>query len=171
MTRGGRGAFAAGVKWFLAAGWSGIIWTLLTLPSEKTPDIGFIPLGDKLGHVALYCVWSILICWAANTSLRALSVIGIRFLVVLAAIVYGSALEVYQAGIGRDMDIVDIIADALGAVAGQWFFFSPKAKAAFQRTISKTLSLLRRSPARPAPQFKKPNSHDAKAGRGPETKE
>ncbi len=158
--------------WFLVAGWGAVIWRLLTLPPEETPDVTFIPFGDKFGHVGLYGVWGLLICSAAQRSFRALTTSGVRLTAVLAAAAYGVVTEIYQPGIGREAEVLDLLADVVGAVLAQWLFFSPKAKAGFQKAISKTSSLLRRSAARPLAPLDKPRSKDAEtAARQPETED
>lgn len=137
VIRGTRKPFLTGARWFLAAAWAGGIWRLLTLPAEEAPDVSFIPFGDKLGHIVLYCVWGILVCWAVERSFRGLSRLGVGFISVVAAILYGIVSEVYQAGIGRDADVLDVLADTVGAIAAQYLYFSPKVKAFFARAISR----------------------------------
>jgi VanZ family protein len=123
--------------WFLVAGWGAVIWRLLTLPPEETPDVTFIPFGDKFGHVGLYGVWGLLICSAAQRSFRALTTSGVRLTAVLAAAAYGVATEIYQPGIGREAEVLDLLADVVGAVVAQWLFFSPKTKALLRKVASR----------------------------------
>jgi VanZ family protein len=136
VTRRGGSALQVSLRWLSVLGWAGIIWWMLTLPGEETPDIGFIPLGDKLGHAAAYCLWGFLICWAADKSFRALSRTGIAVVSVLAATVYGILSELYQAGIGRDAELLDVLADVAGAVAAPYLYFSPKLRAMLNRIIA-----------------------------------
>jgi VanZ family protein len=118
-----RNLLAVGLRWSAVLVWTGIIWWLVTLPGEKTPDVGFIPIGDKLGHLAVFFVWAFLICWAAENSLRLLSRTGIGVAAVLAATAYGIVSEIYQAQIGREAEVSDLIADTAGAIAAAFFYF------------------------------------------------
>lgn len=124
-----------GLRWLLVAAWAAFIWKLLTLPAEQTPDVGFIPFADKLGHMGIYCAWGLLICWAATRSARNSSRLAIGVAVVLAGSAYGLLSEIYQARIGRDFEILDIVADTFGAFLGQFLYFSPTARALFRRMI------------------------------------
>lgn len=137
MTRRPRRVFAAGVMWFLVAGWGAVIWRLLTLPPEETPKVTFIPFADKFGHVGLYGVWGLLICSAAQRSFRSLTTSGVRLTAVLAAAAYGVITEVYQPGVGRKANVLDLLADVVGAVLAQWLFFSPKTKALLRKVASR----------------------------------
>jgi VanZ family protein len=129
VTRRRRRALVRGLSWLAVLGWAGIIWRLATLPPEKALEIPFIGWGDKLGHVGVFCVWGLLICWAIPRparSLHRLSRIGVAAMPVLAAAAYGIVMELYQAGIERNADVLDILADASGAVIASCLCFSSK---------------------------------------------
>jgi VanZ family protein len=133
-----RGSFLfAGLRWLFVAAWAGVIWKLLTLPSEETPDVSFIPLGDKLGHIGIYCVWGLLISWAATRSFQNPPRLAVGVAVVLAGAAYGAISEIYQAQIGRDTDLLDAIADTAGAFLAQFLYFSPKINALLKRLVSR----------------------------------
>jgi VanZ family protein len=135
-----RGSFLfAGLRWLLVAAWAGVIWKLLTLPAEETPDVSFIPSGDKLGHVAVYCIWGLLISWAVTRSFREPSRLAVGVAVVLAGTAYGVISEIYQAQIGRDPDLLDVAADTAGALLAQFLYFSPKINALLKRVISRRM--------------------------------
>ena len=123
-----RSALTVVVPWLAVVLWAGIIWWAMTLPGESTPDVSFIPMGDKLGHAALHFVWAFLICWAADRSLRFLSRTGISLAAVLATAAYATVSEIHQAGIGRDADVVDGLAGVVGSIVACLVYFSPKAK-------------------------------------------
>jgi VanZ family protein len=131
----GRHPFFVAVRWLFVAAWAGLIWKLLTLPSEETPDISFIPFSDKLGHAGLYFIWGLLLCWSVDRSFRQLSRIGVGVVVVLAAACYGVASEIYQSGIGRDADVMDAIADTAGALIAQYLYFSVRLRNSLRRLI------------------------------------
>ncbi len=145
VIRGARRPFLIALSWVLVAGWAGFIWALLTLPGEQTPDVSFIPFGDKLGHAGLYFIWGLLVCWAAVGSFRLLSRLGVAAACVAAAALYGAVSEVYQARIGREADVLDIGADLLGAIAAQYIWFSPRV-----RTFLKSGIRRRVIPTRPS---------------------
>lgn len=139
MTRS-RGSFLfAGLRWLLVAAWAAVIWRLLTLPPEETPDVSFIPSADKLGHVAVYCIWGLLISWAATRSFQNPARLAVGVAVVVAGAAYGVISEIYQAQIGRDPDLLDVAADTVGALLAQFLYFSPRANALLRRVISRRM--------------------------------
>lgn len=128
MTHRGRSALSIAVPWLAVFLWAGIIWWAMTLPSGNTPDLGFIPMEDKLGHAAVHGIWALLICWAADRSLRFLSRAGISLAAVLATAAYVTVSEIHQAAIGRDADVVDGLAGVIGAIVACLVYFSPKCR-------------------------------------------
>ncbi len=144
MIRDERRPFFLVLKWLLVAGWAGFIWILLTLPAEQTPDVSFIPFGDKLGHAGVYCVWGLLICWAWEGSFRALSRFGVGAVCLTVTAAYGVLSEVYQVGIGRDADSLDVAADLVGAVVAQYLYFSPRVKALLKKRMTGRIIAMRR---------------------------
>jgi len=135
-----RSSFFTAVGWLLVVGWAGVIWKLLTLPGEETPDIGFIPFGDKFGHAGLYFIWGFVICWSVEKSFRQLSRVGVGTAAVFAAALYGIASEIYQSGIGRDADLLDVLADTAGALLAQFLYFSITVRTALRRAIAGRMS-------------------------------
>jgi VanZ family protein len=123
-----RSALSITVPWLAVVLWAGIIWWGMTLPSENTPDLGFIPMEDKLAHAAVHGIWGFLICWAADRSLRFLSRTGISLAAVLATAAYATVSEIHQAGIGRDADVFDGLAGVAGSIVACLVYFSPKSK-------------------------------------------
>ncbi len=121
--------------WLPVAAWAGVIWRLLTLPSEETPDITFLPFSDKLGHCGLYFIWGLLVCWAVEKSFHRLSRLGIGAVTVLAGGLYGAASEIYQSSIGREADALDLLADTAGALIGQYLYFSARVRSALSRLV------------------------------------
>lgn len=137
MTRS-RGSFLfAGLRWLLVAAWATVIWRLLTLPAEETPDVSFIPSADKLGHIGVYCAWGLLICWAVTRSFQKPSRLAVGVAVVMAGAAYGVISEIYQAQIGRDPDLLDVAADTAGAFLAQFLYFSPKMNVLLKRVVSR----------------------------------
>ena len=93
---------------YLAAGWAwavAIVWLSLT-PSQPTIDISH---GDKAGHSFAYAV---LMFWFAQLYPR-------RVAFAAGFIAMGVALEFAQGATGyRSLDVVDMVANALGVLAG-----------------------------------------------------
>lgn len=99
------------VVWFL------FTTVLLVIPGNalpKGPPID-IPFFDKWVHVLLFAVLSWLSCVFATGQ-------GDRFKILAAVIVYGIAMEFVQKYlvVNRSFDLVDIVADSLGAWLGVW---------------------------------------------------
>jgi VanZ family protein len=94
----------------LALGWAllaAIVWLSLT-PSPPSIDID---QGDKLGHSFSYA--AAMFCFAQlylRTAVRA------RYAVGLVAL--GIALEFIQDKVGRDFELADMLADAIGVALG-----------------------------------------------------
>ena len=97
-----------------------ILWTLLVLaacltPAAEIPQVD-IPLVDKWTHLILFGVFSFL--W-----LCARPVFSARWLVslFLFSIAFGSAIELLQGlltFLGRSMEFMDAVADAIGGLLG-----------------------------------------------------
>ena len=92
------------VGWALVAV---IVWGSLT-PSPPTVDID---QGDKLGHALFYAATMF---WFAQLYLR--SAVRVRYAVGLIAL--GIALEFIQDQVGRDFELADMAADAVGVALG-----------------------------------------------------
>ena len=95
---------AVAVGWTLVAL---IVWLSLT-PSPPTIDI---EQGDKLGHAFAYAN---VMFWFAQLYLRA----AVRLRYALGFIALGVALEFIQAQVGRDFEVADMAADAIGVALG-----------------------------------------------------
>jgi len=152
----GRSRFVACWRWLAVLAWAGFIWWLTSLPPEKVPELGFTHWEDKLVHAALFCVWGLLVCWAAPRgagSLHGLSRIAVALLSVLAAAAYGVLTELHQAGIGRNADMLDVLADVAGAAVAPYLYFSSKLKNLLKRITPKRGGCMRHlgSQARSSP--------------------
>lgn len=94
----------------LALGWllvALIVW-LSVMPSP--PDID-IEEGDKLGHAFSY---GLTMFWFAQLYLRT----AVRARYAIGFIALGIALEFVQARVGRDFELADMAADAVGVALG-----------------------------------------------------
>jgi len=107
--------------------WALLIFVLSSIPSLKTPDLGF-HAQDKLAHAAEYGILG----WLVFRSFR-LFTTGLKrtvFLVLLAGTAYAAVDEFHQLFVpGRHADLLDFVADALGVSASQvtlWLIRSGK---------------------------------------------
>ncbi|HET7198440.1 MAG TPA: VanZ family protein [Burkholderiales bacterium] len=97
---------------FVAFGWALvalIVWLSLT-PSPPSLDLG-IPQADKLGHFSFY---GLAMFWFARLYLRT----PVRAAYAAGFIAMGIALEFIQAHVGRDFEVADMAADAVGVALG-----------------------------------------------------
>jgi len=100
---------AAALLWFI------VTTVLLVIPGNalpKAPPIE-IPFFDKWVHVVLFGILSWLFCAFAKS-------IPDKVKILVVVIIYGIAMEFVQKYlvINRSFDIVDIVADSIGAVLG-----------------------------------------------------
>jgi VanZ family protein len=101
--------------WPSALAWLALVFIVSTVPHPKGPEVD-LPLGlDKIGHALAYAVLGAL-------AVRAVWRPRDRFLLVAAGlaatVAYGALLEGWQHLIGRDAELGDVIADAVGAAIG-----------------------------------------------------
>ena len=90
--------------WALVAA---IVWGSLT-PSPPSIDI---EQSDKLGHALFYAATMF---WFAQLYLRA----AVRVRYALGLVALGIALEFVQDWVGRDFELADMAADAVGVALG-----------------------------------------------------
>ena len=94
----------------LALGWilvAVVIWLSVT-PSPPSIDV---EQGDKLGHLLAY---GTLMFWFAQLYVRT----SVRVRYAIGFVAMGVALEFVQAHIGRDFEVADMAADAIGVALG-----------------------------------------------------
>jgi VanZ family protein len=108
--------------------WTLLILVLLCLPGSTIADLDGpkIPHFDKYVHFFLFAAWSGL--WNFYLSCKNSSTGNLQkgyWLVFLAALVYGSLLEVIQYYFvpDRSFDLMDIAADTAGAAAAFLLFY------------------------------------------------
>ncbi|MGE0086522.1 MAG: VanZ family protein [Desulfococcaceae bacterium] len=82
-----------------------------------------LPQGDKLLHFAGYALLGFLFFRAFHASLPRKSTVFIVCISILASAVYGAADEFHQSFVRyRTSDIMDFMADMMGAVTGVWAY-------------------------------------------------
>lgn len=107
----------------IAVGYAVLLAVVSLLPGSQLPTIPdwsqlFSP--DKVAHFGAYALFALLlsVCTSKRGSRRS------TVKAVIAAAAYGALLEVLQgiAGTGRQFDLVDMVANTLGAVIGGIFW-------------------------------------------------
>lgn len=88
--------------------------------SHPSPDnFPRVPHLDKIAHVGMYAILSVLCFRALMQSLAGCRQLRIALLSVLMATLYGASDELHQYFIPyRQADTLDLVADAVGAVLG-----------------------------------------------------
>lgn len=104
--------------------WANIIWALIILllcamPSEDIPDPHLdIPHLDKVVHFGMFFIMSLLLSCVLEHKSR-LRLPAIYAIAVLAAFIYGGAIEILQYYyFNRGGDVWDLSADVIGSIAG-----------------------------------------------------
>jgi len=90
-----------------------LVVAMLVIALVPAPAVvGAVPFGDKIGHAAGFAV---LVLWYGQIYDR----MGDRWRCVAGAIAFGALIELLQALVPyRSADVLDLAADALGAVIG-----------------------------------------------------
>ncbi len=100
--------------------WALVILALSITPGQELPDIQFWEF-DKFAHIGVYGLLTFLACAAfATRSAGGIGGIPFRWFVLIGAVLYGVAIECVQGAWipQRYFDVFDILANALGSVAG-----------------------------------------------------
>lgn len=110
-------SFLPGIIWFIISA------VLLTLPGNDLPHNGFfdIPFFDKYVHFGMFCMLTVLFCYPFVYSQTGDSAIKKWFTkIAVYIILYGTVMEFVQKYLanGRSFDLVDIVFDSLGSIAG-----------------------------------------------------
>jgi VanZ family protein len=86
--------------------------TLFSLFLAASPRVGG---GDKVAHGVAYATWSFLSLYALGGTLSRWKRL---LIVVVVCVLYGGLMEWIQPLVGRNMDLMDGVADAAGAIIG-----------------------------------------------------
>jgi VanZ family protein len=94
----------------------GCIAALSLLPPQDFPRIPMFPGIDKVVHIMMYFILSLLFCWAVRTELNYYWL----FLIIPSTIGWGIFMEYMQRSmhIGRSFDPNDILANSFGVISG-----------------------------------------------------
>jgi VanZ family protein len=105
------------VRWLPAAAWLIVIFGLSSIPDQGPPRFDVVGL-DKLAHLTEYAVLGFLVARAVSPGRAAVWAVLAG---LLAGVLIGSLDETYQRTVpGRDVDALDVVADAVGASVGGW---------------------------------------------------
>jgi hypothetical protein len=113
--------FVPGIIWFI------IIFILVTLPGKDIPSTHFLDEinFDKIVHMGLFCVLTVLFCWPFYKTPIAPET-KIKYFITIALLVsaWGYSTELIQkfwVSIHRDYELLDWVADSMGAFIGYVF--------------------------------------------------
>jgi len=113
--------------WFPVFVYSGIIFYISSISRVEMPfsEIHF----DKILHILEYIPFGYLLARAFKETDIKLTTGHIFNLIVLISFLYGMSDEVHQSyTAGRNMDVVDMFADATGGAIGAWSYIKYKMK-------------------------------------------
>ena len=94
-----------------------IIVLLSLLPSSDLPDVPLVSGEDKWIHVCMYLGLGFVTCWSLDRNGKSMPPL---YLLLLGVFMWGVLMEVLQQlmAIGRSLEILDMVADLAGAIAG-----------------------------------------------------
>jgi VanZ family protein len=105
------------LSWLPAILWAGLIFFMSAVPGDGLPEMP-VPQTDKLIHAAVFLVLGAF-CFRALARTTRLSPWPMMTTAALLATLYGAGDEVHQMFTpGRNSDVADALADAVGAAAG-----------------------------------------------------
>ncbi len=91
--------------------------------SEPLKGVELFPYSDKLLHFIEYAIFAFLMIRALCSLESDKKIIYLRIAAVAIVVFYGFTDELHQYFVPqRDMDILDLLSDGLGAFIGQAFF-------------------------------------------------
>lgn len=91
------------MKWLSFIAYTALVGYVSLAPSSG----GGLPLWDKAMHFTVYAIFVLLGCQLCNNRRQLL-------LMSLAVLIYGGVLEIIQSTVGRDMSLLDLLANGLG---------------------------------------------------------
>lgn len=103
----------AAIKWGPAAIWAAVLFLLSSISDR--PGIAWLPIGDKIAHVALYGVLGAALAWSRWSGRGRPS----HALLLGLGLLYGVSDEWHQSFVpGRTASLADLAADAVGVSLG-----------------------------------------------------
>ena len=107
-----------------ALAWAGLIFTLSSIPHLSTPEMG-IEWSDKLAHGVEYGIFGYLLARAIQSYLPHGSAVRISGWAIALGVLWALSDEFHQYFVpGREVSGTDFLADGVGVVVAQVFFWS-----------------------------------------------
>ena len=113
--------FSKQAYWLLPILWGTWIIYLSLLPGNAgILKLFGIPHFDKVAHLGAYGVWSFLFLFAAQKTLGDYK--KVKWWIIVALIIVGCGLEFgqYYLHEGRSFEVLDMVANSLGAICGSF---------------------------------------------------
>lgn len=104
------------VRIFLVFLYVACIAALSLLPPQDLPQVQLFPGADKVVHLMMYFIFSLLFCWALKIEKN----YSRLFLIFTVTIGWGMLMEFIQLSmhVGRSFSWYDILANSLGVMTG-----------------------------------------------------
>jgi len=108
--------------WFPVIAYAALIFIFSSI-SQPMPSVEPFPHFDKLCHFLEYGILSFLLIRALGSSGMNRAGLSLRIAAVILAVAYGITDELHQYFVpGRNMELMDVLSNTLGAFIGQIFF-------------------------------------------------
>lgn len=107
--------------------WKPFLWLLIICylsltPSESLPKMPKFFEYDKIGHLVLYLIFTLLLIKGLSLKLKekGLSASKLKWIALFVSVFIGGIIEILQANLIRNRhgDITDFLADIIGSVLG-----------------------------------------------------
>ena len=106
------------VAWAPAALYMGVIWIVSSIEQPTFP-IALFPFRDKGVHTTEYAVLAFLLGHACLRTFERRPRLRVAFVAVMHTVLWGFLDEMHQAFVpGRSADLLDLVADTIGALVG-----------------------------------------------------
>lgn len=104
--------------WAPAAAYMALIWTVSSIETPTFP-VSMFPFRDKGVHTIEYAVLAVLVAHACVRTFEGFPRWRVAVAAVLLTVLWGLLDELHQAFVpGRSADVLDLVADTLGALGG-----------------------------------------------------
>ena len=104
--------------WLPTLAYMALIWTLSSIPRVVAPVVIF-KMQDKVVHLIEYAILAILCCYSVARTRPRWKTPAVFLLSAFAATLWGAIDEWHQSFVpNRNADLMDAVADALGAIIG-----------------------------------------------------
>ncbi len=130
--------------WLPTLAYMALIWTLSSIP--KVAPLVVFRMQDKLAHLIEYGILGVLCCYSIARTWPEWRKPAVFVLAAFAATLWGAIDEWHQSFVpNRNADVMDALADALGATIGSAIFFGvAAARQKYSERLSKRVFKKRR---------------------------